>query len=176
MAFISTPGEGSEFFFTIDADFTEKAQYPIDGSNPGRFPDTENLQASKILIAEDNSISMMVACELLRMLMPSVDIVQAENCSEAFEKIVTHKPDIVFMDVQMPDMDGNLATVKLREYEEKVGLTRTTVIGLTASALQHEKNLSLASGMDGYVTKPVGVDNLRAVLRIHLKPSLNPDA
>ena len=169
IAFISTPGEGSEFFFTIDADFTKKTNDPVDGSDPEMFTDTKNLQASRILIADDNSIGMMVACELLRMLIPSAEIIQAENGSEAFEKIVTHKPDIVFMDVQMPDMDGNLATMQLREYEEKEGLTRTTVIGLTASALQHEKNLSLASGMDGYVTKPIGVDNLKAVLRKHLK-------
>jgi CheY-like chemotaxis protein len=72
------------------------------------------------------------------------------------------------MDVQMPIMDGNEVTARLREYEARENLPRTTVLGLTAHALTHEKESSLAAGMDGYITKPIDARTIKAAFGKYL--------
>jgi PAS domain S-box-containing protein len=133
----------------------------------------------KILIAEDNPNNMLLASILIKQIIPSAEIIEAENGKDAFDKIVALKPDLVFMDVQMPEMDGNEATLKLREFETKENISTTIVIGLTAGALKQEKQKSLQSGMNDFLTKPIETDKLKDLLRKYLKmdtgiePSVN---
>ena len=128
----------------------------------------------KILIAEDNEANMQLVSILLNRFVPGAEIVEATNGREALDKILTLKPDLVFMDVQMPEMDGNEATAKLRSYEAKEHLLRTTVVGLTAGALKQERETSLNSGMDDFLTKPIEVDKLKAMLAAYLKKEETP--
>ena len=122
----------------------------------------------KILIAEDNPSNMLLASTLIKKIIPGVEIIEAENGEEAFDKIVSLKPDLVFMDVQMRKMDGNEATAKLREFESHENIYRTLVIGLTAGALKQEKEKSLESGMDDFLTKPIETDKLKDLLNKYL--------
>ncbi|MFO7735379.1 MAG: response regulator [bacterium] len=123
-----------------------------------------------ILIAEDNLNNMLFAKTLIKQLVPDSDIIEAENGREAFDKILKSKPDIVFMDVQMPEMDGNEATSELRSLETQENIPHTVVVGLTAGALKHERKKSMKSGMDDFLTKPIETDKLKTVLNKYLNP------
>ncbi|MEA1874875.1 MAG: response regulator, partial [Bacteroidota bacterium] len=137
----------------------------------------ENIEKEsyKILIAEDNPNNMLFINTLIKQILPGAKIIEAGNGKEAFEKITNLQPDIVFMDVQMPEMDGNEATSQLRKYETEEKVTRTVVVGLTAGALKHEKDNSLESGMDDFLTKPVETDKLKAILNKYLKKGGSPE-
>lgn len=143
---------------------------PLSAEHGGnRASDRDRLSGLKILIADDHNICLLVAIGLLEILAPSAEILQAVNGAEALEIIHAVRPDLVLMDIEMPVMDGNEATRRLREYEKNANLPRTPVVGLTARALQHEVKCALASGMDACVTKPIDMDVFRSVLREYLR-------
>lgn len=127
--------------------------------------------AYKILIAEDNPNNMFLISALIKNILRSVEIIEVGNGKDAVDKILEEKPNLVFMDVQMPEMDGNDATDKLRLYEKENELPRTVVIGLTAGALKEEREKSLKSGMDEFLTKPVEIEKLRQILEKYIKKS-----
>ena len=122
----------------------------------------------KILIAEDNPNNMFLLTSILDQLVPNVEVIQSFNGLDAYEKILKHRPDIVFMDVQMPKMDGNEVTSKIRKYEQNQQLNRTKIIGLSARAIDEEKEISKKSGMDDFLTKPIEMDKLKEVLELNL--------
>lgn len=133
-----------------------------------RVENNEN-ESHTILIAEDNANNMLFITTLINQILPGVKIIEAGNGKEAVEKIINLRPNLVFMDVQMPEMDGNEATSQLRKYETEEQLSHTIVVGLTAGALKQEKDKSLESGMDDFLTKPVETDKLKAVLNKYFK-------
>ncbi|MEA1885374.1 MAG: response regulator [Thermotogota bacterium] len=112
---------------------------------------------------------MLFVTTLIKQIIPESELIEAGNGKEAFDNILDKKPDLVFMDVQMPEMDGNEATSQLRKHETKEKLSHTIVVGLTAGALKQEKDKSLESGMDDFLTKPVETDKLKMVLNKYLK-------
>lgn len=122
----------------------------------------------KILIAEDNPNNMFLLTSILEQLVPNVEVIQSFNGLDAYEKILKHTPDIVFMDVQMPKMDGNEVTSKIRKYEQNQKLNRTKIIGLSARAIEEEKEISKNSGMDDFLTKPIEMNKLKEVLDLNL--------
>ena len=122
----------------------------------------------KILIAEDNPNNMFLLTSILEHLVPNVEVIQSFNGLDAYEKILKYTPDIVFMDVQMPKMDGNEVTSKIRKYEQNQQLNRTKIIGLSARAIEEEKEISKKSGMDDFLTKPIEMDKLKEVLELNL--------
>jgi PAS domain S-box-containing protein len=121
-----------------------------------------------VLIAEDSPTNMLLARGLLGKILPDATLVPAENGKEAVELFAEHDPDIVLMDVQMPEMDGYGATVRIRELERTrpdSNADRTTpIIALTAGALEGDRDKALAAGMDDYLTKPVTIQSLQATL------------
>ena len=126
-------------------------------------------QSHRILIAEDNQTNMVLISILINRFVPNAEIIEVTNGKDALEKIKSCKPDLVFMDVQMPEMDGNEATVELRKFEADRNVTPITVVGLTAGALKQEKEKSLKSGMDDFLTKPIDTGKLKAILDRYLK-------
>lgn len=109
-----------------------------------------------ILIAEDNPVNQMVIKGMLKPLVGEVDI--ANNGLEAFNKFRNaRKPyDLIFMDCEMPEMDGYEATTRIREYEEETGSpNRVKIVALTAHAFEEFKEKAFAAGMNAHLTKPI---------------------
>ena len=117
-----------------------------------------------MLVAEDNPTNQRVATLMLRRIGMSVDVVA--NGIEALEAIDRIAYDLVFMDCQMPEMDGYEATRRLRSS----GSTRAAmpVIALTANATEDDRRLCLDAGMSEHIAKPVRDEDLRRVLGHYL--------
>jgi CheY-like chemotaxis protein len=116
-----------------------------------------------VLVAEDNVTNQKVVQLLLTRAGCRVDI--AANGHEAVSALELIDYDLVFMDCQMPVMDGFEATRLIREMERKQARKRTPVIALTANALDGERERCLAAAMDDYLAKPVGSLDLEAKLK-----------
>ena len=131
---------------------------------PQRLPPRREGAASlRVLLVEDNEVNQLVAVRLLEKLGHSV--VVARNGREGVATWSRERFDVVLMDVQMPDMDGIEATRALREAEAaRGGRSRTPVIALTAHAMASDRERCLAAGMDHYVTKPIRVESLAAII------------
>ena len=122
------------------------------------MPDANSV---RVLVAEDNAVNQKVALRMLEKLGVRADV--AGNGIEALRMLRALPYDIVFMDCQMPEMDGYDATRAIRR-EEKPG-RRGTVIAMTAEALAGAREACLAAGMDDYISKPVSSNALSSVLR-----------
>jgi len=107
----------------------------------------------RILAAEDNKTNRLVFSKLVKSL--NVDLEFAENGLEVVEKWRTFKPDLIFMDISMPQMDGKEATAEIRKTEIDMGIKRTTIVALTANAIDGDHAEILAAGLDHYLTKPL---------------------
>ncbi len=113
----------------------------------------------RILIAEDNVINQEVVSGMLEMMGYQTDI--AENGLEAVKAVRDKQYDLIFMDVQMPHMDGIEATKRIIA---ELGDARPRIIAMTANVMQGDKESYIAAGMDGYVGKPILLEEVRTVL------------
>ncbi len=130
-----------------------------------------------ILLAEDNNINQKVALRTLGK--EGHTVVVAENGREVLEWLKTETFDLVLMDVQMPVMDGLETTAEIRRLEEGTG-RHLPIIALTAHAMKGDRERCLDAGMDGYVSKPILIEELRkalsAVLSAASEPRVEPKA
>jgi len=117
--------------------------------------------AARVLLVEDNPVNQEVAIDLLEQFGCTVE--GANDGLEAVKRLTESRYDIVFMDCQMPEMDGYEATRALREYEQPLN-RRTPVVALTANAMEEDRRMCLAADMDDYMTKPVTRRQLAAML------------
>lgn len=106
----------------------------------------------KVLIAEDNKINMTLARVYVQELYPDADILEARDGKEAVRLFKEERPDIIFMDIQMPDLNGLEATKLIRNLEEHIEIP---IIALTAGTLPGEKERCLEAGMTDFLAKPV---------------------
>ncbi len=116
----------------------------------------------KILIVEDNPVNQLVAEHMLGEI--SSDITVVENGQLGFEETIENKYDIVFMDIQMPVLNGYDATKKIRHYEESHDISRTIIIAMTANAMNNEKQKCVDIGMDDYISKPFEMKDIHRVI------------
>jgi len=119
---------------------------------------------AKILLAEDNPVNQKVATSMLKSLGLNIDI--AENGKAALEKAWSDSYDIIFMDCQMPQMDGFVATSTIRGREAELGGDkRMTIIALTANAMASDRKKCAEVGMDDFLTKPLRLGELLSILQ-----------
>ena len=107
----------------------------------------------RILLAEDNKINQVVAVGTLKKLGYEVDIV--EGGGEAVAAIISRPYDAILMDVMMPGVDGYQATAQIRSIENARGGAHVPIIGLSARAMDGDREIALAAGMNDYLTKPL---------------------
>jgi len=115
----------------------------------------------RVLLAEDNAVNQKVACMHLQKLGCQVETVG--DGEQACRALATDAFDIVFMDCQMPVMDGFAAAGKIRESEKRTG-KHQLIVAMTANAMKGDRDICLAAGMDDYMTKPVSLEKIAAMI------------
>lgn len=130
------------------------------------FDETPALPMSRsvplVLVAEDNQVNQIVFQQLLEGIGLDQDL--AVNGREAVEKWKKLRPNLVLMDVSMPELNGLEATQEIRAIEEREGLSPTPIIAVTAHSLKGDENRCLAAGMDDYMSKPISPEKFGAML------------
>ncbi|MCD6346935.1 MAG: response regulator, partial [Bacteroidales bacterium] len=135
---------------------------------PEPKPEPEPEQTSKnpspkILLVEDNKINQRIA--MLHLEKMGYDISLAENGQEAVDQYKNNVFDLIFMDVQMPVLDGYEATRQIREFEKEQNIEKTIhIIAMTANAMKGDRETCLAAGMNDYISKPFKADELKKTL------------
>ncbi|MBU0753847.1 MAG: response regulator, partial [Planctomycetes bacterium] len=157
---LSFAGKLSSSVATIGKGETKRFEKKLPEKQTGKSDTRETYEAS-VLLVEDNLINQKVAVKMLQKNGCTVDV--AMNGKEGLRKYEDNQYDIIFMDCQMPEMDGYEATNLIRVREE--GRQRTPIIALTANAMQGDREKCLEAGMDGYLTKPVKQKELMEILK-----------
>jgi signal transduction histidine kinase/CheY-like chemotaxis protein len=121
----------------------------------------------RVLVVDDNSVNRKILARQLELAGASTDA--AAGGEEALDLWRTGNYDLVLADLQMPSMDGFELARRIRENERIERRGRTPILAVTASALEDQEQKSRAVGMDGLITKPVGIEQLRATLDVWLK-------
>ncbi|MDR3602958.1 MAG: ATP-binding protein [Desulfosporosinus sp.] len=157
----SREGEGSNFHFTciLERGICEDNFAPL----PVAKLESDSTEISQsLLLVEDNAAISLYVEKLARKRGWQVTV--SESGKEAVDSFRKSKFDGILMDVQMPVMDGLMATEIIRRMEEDTGSRRTPIIAMTAYALKGDKEKCLEAGMDDYLTKPLEVDEFYAVV------------
>jgi len=126
--------------------------------------DSQSGPKPRLLLAEDNPVNQKVACKMLEKLGYRVDVVG--NGQEAVAAHERSRYPLIFMDCQMPEVDGFEATALIRKMDGRSA--HTPIVAMTANAMQGDRERCLAAGMDDYVAKPVHPKDLQAVLETWL--------
>jgi signal transduction histidine kinase len=171
----SRPGCGSTFWFTMPVglpDANSLARREKEARSPRGLPvRCGPAPGCRVLVAEDNIVNQRVAVALLEKMDALVDV--AANGREAVEACEKVGYEIVFMDCQMPVMDGYQASIAIRAEEVRRGHgKRLPIIALTANAMPGDAQRCLDAGMDDYVTKPVSPGELAAMLEEWARPTI----
>jgi PAS domain S-box-containing protein len=121
----------------------------------------------RVLLVDDNPVNMILNHKMMTSLIPDVQLTEAVNGLEAWERCQNHDFSLILMDVQMPVMDGMEATKKIRQLP---GYADLPIIGVTAGTIAGEKEKCLASGMDDFLPKPLRQADLLEMLKKYLTP------
>ena len=162
----SVEGQGSTFQFTIPVETLPGKQ--LDLGEKDKATVYENISAKKplsILVAEDNPSNQKVLVEILKRLGYRADAVA--DGVEVLQALQIRPYDLIFMDIRMPEMDGITATKEIRKLWPNNG---PKVVAITAFAMDGDREMCLEAGMDGYIAKPVKVNDL-AMLLHNIVPS-----
>jgi CheY-like chemotaxis protein len=152
----SIEGKGTRFYFHLHLEIGKE------NSTPEVAIPTFDNRNLKILIADDSEDNVMLMQHYLSKMNFQVEI--ASDGKEAVEKFQNNKFDIVFMDIQMPIMDGYTATQTIRAYEAEHKLPRTPIMALTAYVLKEEEEKSLRAGCDMHLAKPIKKETILKIV------------
>jgi signal transduction histidine kinase/ActR/RegA family two-component response regulator len=169
----STEGKGSTFWFDVRLEKSPAtgrlvAPKTADSSTHNMFGEGAS---ARVLLAEDNLINQMVATHQFHKLGCELEVVG--NGRDAVTAWQRGGHDIIFMDCQMPEMDGLTATRKIRALEKERSLAPIRIVAMTASAMPGDREKCLQSGMDDYICKPVKIDEIKRLLRCNCPSHLS---
>lgn len=170
-------GRGTTFAFDVRLDVSTNALAELDRRRVAGL--TSNQPAPRILVVDDTDESRILLVKLLEG--ARFHVMDAANGQQAVEAWTRWRPDLIFMDMRMPVMDGREATRRIRSEEGATGAPRCHIIALTASAFEHERDEILSCGADDFIAKPYRIEALFANLAEHLGVSYDyqedaPDA
>ncbi|GFO62519.1 response regulator [Geomonas paludis] len=162
----SEPGRGSTFTFIVYLNAAPDAapeveDDPIELDNEWEEPAVPARCHARVLLAEDNPVNCEVAHAMLTALGCQVDV--AQNGTQAVSALARKAYDLVFMDCQMPELDGYEATRAIREKERDTG-RHTPIIALTAHAMPGSREVCVNSGMDDFLSKPFKLGQLQELI------------
>jgi len=170
----SEPGKGSSFSFVLP--WAQDIQDHVNQDIPGRELQYQDKKAGgmalahgRILLAEDHESNVMAIEDFLKA--SGYEVFSAQNGREVLSKIEEADPDLILMDIQMPEMDGLEATVLLRA-DPRYG--SIPIIALTALAMTGDRERCLEAGMNAYLSKPFRLTDLLQVIDKFLKPDAQP--
>ena len=163
-AYLAKPVRSSQLFDALVGVFAgsvQTASTTTDDQQPVLDPATASRHPLRILLAEDNVVNQKLATRLLERMGYRIDVVS--NGLEAVESVARQRYDVVLMDIQMPELDGLEATRRI--IASNATGDRPTIIAMTANAMDGDREMCLAAGMDDYVSKPIRVGELADALR-----------
>jgi PAS domain S-box-containing protein len=156
---------GSTFFFEIKLKSSNKTKNNklIELENPQIIDPISkfNTEKPKILIVEDNKINMLLTKTLLKQIIPNCSIFESVDGEKGIKKTMEINPDLIFMDIQMPLINGYEATKQIRE---SIAHKNTLIIALTAGTVFGEKEKCIDAGMNDYLSKPIIKKTLEDIL------------
>ncbi len=120
----------------------------------------------KVLIVEDNKINMLLTKKLISTIIFNCAIFEATDGNEAIERYSQEKPDLILMDIQMPNKNGYEAVKEIRKIKDAVN---TPIIALTAGIMSGEREKCIESGMNDYLPKPIIKKDLEEIITKWLK-------
>lgn len=129
------------------------------------FQQTSLIRGSRVLLVEDNPINQQLATELLEQ--ANIQVTVAENGVQGVAAATPGHFELIFMDIQMPEMDGYTAARKIRE----AGNSHTPIVAMTANAMTGDREKSLAAGMNDHLTKPIDPTELYTIIAKWIAPS-----
>ena len=167
----SQAGQGSRFWFTARVGLVatgDEARAP-EPVTTTEVPAQATGSASRVLVVEDNVTNRKVVEALLRR--QGLTSVSVENGQEAINALRSGlQPSLILMDMHMPVMDGPMATRLIRTWEEETGRPRLPIVALTANAFADDRQRCHEAGMDDFLTKPISLDALKAVVARWVRP------
>jgi signal transduction histidine kinase/CheY-like chemotaxis protein len=155
LGLVSSPGEGSTFWFEVTLAATEGGETTAPTDKPDQKFATAETLSGRVLLVDDNDTNLLLGSMILESL--GLDVVKACNGMEAVAAARLHRPDLVLMDISMPDISGLEATRRIREFADAESLP---IIALTAHVDSREKIACQEAGMNGYLTKPIVRESL----------------
>jgi len=162
----SYPNQGSTFYFDLIVQSSAKENPKLNKkNNEEEITFTSNFEA-KVLIVEDNNINSLLAKTLIKKILPNCTIQIASNGIEAIENCKETRFDIIFMDIQMPVMNGYESTIEIRKNKLYKNIP---IIALTAGTVIGEKEKCLEIGMNDYLSKPIVKGSLEHIIANWLK-------
>jgi PAS domain S-box-containing protein len=157
--FLSKPVKMHELHSTLLSLF--ETQLQSESIHPS-FPVIEKIsQAAPIMVVEDDPINMLLISEVLRRM--GFEVIQMNNGNEAIEALPHYEPVLIFMDVNMPEIDGYTTTRLMRKLPEPH--SNIPIIALTADAMKGDKEKCLEAGMNSYISKPFKLEEIESVLK-----------
>lgn len=162
-------GKGQGTTITIELSFkksmmTEEVDCAVVNNNT-----EENFSGKKVLLAEDNELNMEIAVELIRH--TGAEVFSASNGKEAFDMVAASPDnyyDLIFMDIQMPVMDGYEATRQIRNLPRE-DAKNIPIIAMTANAFEDARQNSVKAGMNGHTSKPIELDVIFDIMRKYIR-------
>lgn len=167
--FSSNVDAGSRFYFTLTKQYkqgisTLTVQNEAGSQNTDATPDLK----LRILVVEDVEMNLLLIKTVLKKQLPQAEIIEAVNGLQAVNMFVEFQPDIILMDLRMPELNGYEATKKIRELEKNTK-QKVKIIALTAEAVKGEMEKCIEAGMDDFLSKPLNTSVFIEMIRKYSK-------